>query len=74
MIDPLTPIHNQNKHLTFRHTGQVERSERRSGIQRNCQKAQPFDDIFLKTKNKTLCVLAYMLDPGSALALLAGPG
>ncbi len=29
---------------------------------------------FLKTKNKTLCLLVYVLDPGSALALLAGPG
>jgi hypothetical protein len=35
-------------------------------IPRNCQKAQSFADMFLKTKNKTLRVLAYVLDRGSA--------
>jgi hypothetical protein len=68
------PIHFQKKANRLRHAGQSEQRERRSGIQRNCQKAQPFDFIFFKkTKNKTLRVLAYVLDSGSALTAFAGP-
>ena len=44
----LIPIHFQKKSNRLRHAGQSEQRERRSGIQRNCQKAQPFAFIFFK--------------------------
>ena len=49
LVDQIViPIHFQKKANRLRHAGQSEQRERRSGIQRNCQKAQPFAFIFFK--------------------------
>jgi rare lipoprotein A len=45
-------VYPQNYFNNLRHTGQVSDSERRSGIQRNCQKAEPFDYIAFKNKEQ----------------------
>jgi hypothetical protein len=62
-------------HFIVRHTGQIRVANADPVSSATVKRRSLLPLIFFKkTKNKTLRVLAYMLDPGSALALLAGPG